>query len=60
MQHEKNRPRFICPTQKCEKSCTTVYNLREHLREIHGMIMTLDELKTCNKPLTMTEKGKMK
>lgn len=57
IQHAIKRPTYVCP-KGCGKTCTTPYNLRIHVSDIHGENMEIEFLKGCNEPMATKRKLK--
>lgn len=55
LHHAKKIPNYRCT--KCDKTCTTPYNLREHFISKHQIEISLDEVKKLNHPIANSKKG---
>lgn len=55
IQHAIECPRYVCP-KGCGKTCTTSYNLKIHVLQIHAENMDLKLLKECNDPTKTARK----
>lgn len=61
LQHGKTKPQYLCPLPRnsCGKTCTTPYNLVQHMVDKHKLEMNIDEAKRCFKPINKPKLGKI-